>query len=388
MVMKMAENELARIDKADLANGHHAYFVSIEGKHTPGLNSDYFYLNQDKSDQDSKKSRLLALITDGVSGKKHGSGHYAAKYICENLPTFWETDLAKHQFRFGSKYKFGATATSPSIGEIFDWMVNQVDHDVFPVQTVKYVMRRHADLLLNHSDKLMLGRVEGKTAEELAKAILIEPERLQEVLRLLVALYQSLNLGIGDFEAKYRQDTKTMPALYAGTTSSGVIETKDDYILFGVGDSPLFMVDEIGPFQDKKTRNYEKGSNILSAVLGWTFNDLAKEKKASLMVPPGCKFGSDGKVSSPSFISIVFQPKKDLFGDYAIVGLTDGFGTSSKTLEEIGDTISLYIRNCRWAVKEVVEKAIKKDELRIQANPAYAPDDKTMIVIRKSAPEL
>ena len=369
------------VHTADMPGGHTAYLTSLEGQHTPGRNSDAVYLNQNLEAQDEQPSKLLALVNDGVTGETEyipaGFGQFAAKYLADTLPTYWNQELQKGAMGFSETERMPRCEGVNANQQMINWLIaNFKNSTPLPTSVCKWVIRQYADLFFTLQPNQSFAKLKGLTAAELSRIAVIDAQRFQEILRILVAC--SMTVANGHDAAKALISKNILKGAtkepYAVTTCCGAIETAKDYVLFSIGDSEAMAVDEIGLIEGSSTNTFSNGSTPLTACLGWN--------RSSPYMPPACQLVGDKFIRS-SGVSIKFLPKAELHDNLAIVLMSDGFKFRYRAEAAIAETLSQQIYDCRRALTNVITEAFRFEEKMRMFNDKLCPDDKTMVVIRK-----
>lgn len=371
-----------------LVNQHSASYLSVMGNHTPGTNSDSIFLQKELNDKNpqSQFPRLLALVNDGVSGDREYlslvPGKFAADFFSRELPKYWLEYSVRDKVRFSGlvlQHNFQAK----SIRDVYCWLVQCIDKSSITIEPTiaKWIMLMNGDLLMRSKSKIPLEKLFGMSAQEIAKAILIDEDRLAASFRLLIALYHSTKTFGDFFQKEYgKREVKDQKTFYSATTTTGIVDLPNEYMLFSVGDSGGYIVDEFDLVDNSTTICPLDGKK--TSAIGCNF--LKGSKEVQLLFPANSRRVVDGVEQLVKSIAINFIEKKTLDGeDYALVLLTDGLMQTANWLRTTSNSVSSNIGNTRKALQIMYNRALKHDLEYKKSDPRYNPDDKTMVIIKK-----
>lgn len=380
-----------------LANGHLAESFTMMGEHTPGINSDYLWLNTDIIDlaQDIRP-KILAVLNDGITGadtyRYMAPGQVAAQYFASEIPR--QFDLAG----FENSLVFSDAKLQPNfkvnrVTDAYSWLIqylNKTDNSDYPL--AHFILSNHGNLLVNNSASIKPDKIYGKNTAQIAKAILLEEEKFKAVYNLLVAIYNSIRSFESVFKTKFRpfnkmpeqheKDTKeeknAVKAIYAATTTGGVIDLPNYYMLFSIGDTASFVVDEFDIICDSFTSCQHEGD--VTQGIGQGYMKIGVDATGAFSPAPRAGHYNRMKVN--------FVPKKNLAGqDFSLAILTDGLQQSKDWLGLTTHPLTLNIKDTRAAIRSIYERSLKWDESAKKIWPYYEPDDKSIVVIKKEKPK-
>lgn len=401
MIENSKKNDEQEFDPENckLANQHSASYFSVMGNHTPNVNSDCIFLNKESSEEkeEMKFPRLLALVNDGVTGDAAylglAPGKFAADYFSEKLPKYWRQNGIREKVKF-SELVLQPSFRAKTIKDVYCWLMQCLDKSSVAIdpQMAKWIMLMHGDLFMRSRPTLPVEKLFGKTAQEISEAILIDEERLAATFRLLISLYHSTKAFGAIFQDRYgKENILGKKPFYSATTATGIIDLPNDYMLFSVGDSGGFVVDESDIVDDSTTICLPQDNK--TSAIGCAFRDDSKQVK--LWVPSNSIKVADsesrtsgmsggGRKFTEKKIALCFIEKEALAGnDFALVLLTDGLMQTPNWLRTISNSVARDIGNTRRALQHIYGRALQQDLKFKNKNPRYEPDDKTMVIIKK-----
>jgi hypothetical protein len=153
-------------------------------------------------------------------------------------------------------------------------------------------------------------------------------------------------------------------------------------MLFSIGDTGGFMVNGFDIAYDSQTFSQPSGQKF-TASIGQGYSSPGDKYAVRYYPNPSLASGVDK--ADKRFV-INFVKKKDLEEDTAIVLLTDGLQQSPDWLRFVSNPISPKIKNVRGAIADIYERALKWDMEIGEKYSQYSPDDKSIVIIKKSQP--
>jgi serine/threonine protein phosphatase PrpC len=364
-------------------------YISVMGEHTPGVNSDACFVDSRPADEIKKiRSRIIALVADGITGsgatQEFRLGHFVAARIAEQLPQIFE----QHANR--SFPKFTPATKNPSkkiknLAELLEWLVPDTS------TSIGKVLRHYPHLLLKPKyawkvvpddfskeaqeviAKAMASTIEAPpvsrmnlngrkisqfTAEQMANHIFIAGFRNHPLIPMLSAIDEFLKKIKSELEESEAYcDVKKIShheTTYPGTTLSALVESKDNYFMFSLGDSFVALFD---------------GDVLMTDIL-----PILYFSSVSLV----CEAGAVN-VKRPFLVRALTIKKSEISQNGKFVLATDGFYDHPM---EIINTLSHTLRNKENTPPKKLIKVALKFIKKKEADGSEPPDDKTMIIVR------